>query len=446
MSTPHLPPATIVDTIVLGAGIVGVCTALHLQQRGQRVALVDQQEPGQGTSFGNAGLIERASVIPYAMPYSVATLLRYAGNRQPDVRFQWRAMPGLAPWLWRYWRESSPTNLARAADDMRPLIERCTAEHAPFIQAAGLNHLVRQTGWMDIYRDPAAFASAAAEARTLMAAHQLKAEVLDSDQLTSREPGFLPEAKMAGAIHWQDPWSVSAPGDLVKGYAELFVQQGGRFIRADARRLRHLGHTSTPSGANASTQIQTHAQADWQLPTDEGTLLARQVVIALGPDAAEVYGPLGYRMPLAHKRGYHLHFKPQAGQPEPIVPMCDSKGGFVLSAMKDGVRMTTGVSLARPDAPPERTQLVAAEQIARQYWPLGDIVETEPWMGRRPCTPDMRPVIGPAARHRGLWFNFGHAHHGLTLGAVSGRLLAEMMTGETPFTNPAPYAASRFGA
>ncbi|MDO5102980.1 MAG: FAD-binding oxidoreductase [Lautropia sp.] len=425
-----------IDTIVLGAGIVGVCTALHLQQRGQRVALVDQQEPGQGTSFGNAGLIERASVIPYAMPYSIPTLLRYAGNRQPDVRFQWRAMPGLAPWLWRYWRESSPANLARAADDMRPLIERCTAEHAPLIQAAGLNHLVRQSGWMDIYRDPLAFTRAAADARTLIGPYQLKADVLDGQALKAREPGFLPDSNMAGAIHWLDPWTVSAPGDLVKGYAELFVRQGGRFIRADARRLSHLGDTAA----------RPDEQTNWTLPTDEGELRARHVVIALGPDAGDVYRPLGYRLPLVHKRGYHLHFKPQADQPVPVVPMCDSKGGFVLSAMKDGVRLTTGVSLTRPDAPPERTQLTLAERIARQYWPLGTAVEAEPWMGRRPCTPDMRPIIGPAARHRGLWFNFGHAHHGLTLGAASGRLLAEMMTGETPFTNPAPYSANRFDA
>lgn len=430
-----------VDTLVLGAGVVGVCTALHLQQRGQHVLLVDRQEPGQGTSYGNAGLLERASVIPYAMPYSLRTLMRYAGNRQPDVRFQWRAMPQLTPWLWRYWRQSSPANLARAASDMLPLIERCLTEHDALIKAAGLQSLIRESGWMDIYRDPAAFALAAAEARALLEPYRLRADVLDAEALKAREPGFLPEARMAGAIHWLDPWSVSSPGDLVKGYAGLFAERGGQLLRADARRLQYQG------AAGGTTPVQDASRhPNWVLSTDSGPIQATHVVIALGPDAADVYRPLGYRMPLVHKRGYHLHFRPQPGQPVPRVPMCDSKGGFVLSDMKDGVRLTTGVSLTLPDAPAEALQLRHAETIARQFWPLGSAVEREPWMGRRPCMPDMRPVIGPAARHQGLWFNFGHAHHGLTLGAVSGRLLAEMMTGETPLTNPAPYAPSRFGA
>ncbi|HEU6442500.1 MAG TPA: FAD-binding oxidoreductase, partial [Microvirga sp.] len=85
-----------------------------------------------------------------------------------------------------------------------------------------------------------------------------------------------------------------------------------------------------------------------------------------------------------------------------------------------------------------------AEALARDLFPLGERVEPKPWLGRRPCLPDMRPVIGPASRHPGLWFCFGHAHHGLTLGPVSGRLLAELMTGEAPFCDPTPYRADRF--
>lgn len=413
------------DTMVLGAGIVGVATALHLQQRGQRVLLVDRASPGSGTSYGNAGLIERASVIPYAMPHSLLTLLRYLPNNRPEVRFQWRALPALAPWLWRYWRESSPRRLALAAQDMLPLIERSVAEHAPLVQAAGLQQLVRQSGWMDFYRDGSAFGKAAAEARRLMADYRLQADVLDAAALARREPGFLPQAAMAGAIHWRDPWSVSAPGALVSGYADLFVQRGGILRQADAR------------GLQASA-------AGWTLPTPAGSLQARHAVIALGPDAGDVCRPLGYHFPLVHKRGYHLHFRPAAGQPLPQVPICDSQAGFVLSAMTDGVRLTSGVSLCRPDAPPDSRQLREVVRIARQYWPLGTPVEQMPWMGRRPCLPDMRPIIGPAPAHRNLWFNFGHAHHGLTLGPATGRLLAELITGETPFTDPSPYSAQRF--
>lgn len=466
------------DVLILGAGIVGVSTALHLQARGRSVCLVDQDLPGRGTSFGNAGLIERASVVPYSFPRSIRQLLGYAANRHSALRFEWRALPALAPWLWRYWRESASPALARASADLLPLIERCVSEHEALVSAAGLQSLVRQGGWIDMYRDGAAFADAAAEARRLVDLYGLQADVLVADALRKREPGFLKDASVAGGVHWLDPWTVSSPGALVAGYARLFADRGGDVLRAKVLAIsplsaqNHLTTTTTttttttatatdtlqvgepveasPGGRQQGVRQQWGEEAGacvgggWRVLTAEGELWAREVVVALGPDAMTVLAPLGYRLPLVHKRGYHLHFRPGAGQALPLAPLCDSVAGFVLSSMEDGVRLTTGVSLTRPDALPDDAQLRAAERIARSFWPLGEAVEAEPWMGRRPCMPDMRPVIGPAPRHPGLWFNFGHAHHGLTLGPVTGRLLAEMMTGERPLMDPAPFSAGRF--
>ncbi len=124
--------------------------------------------------------------------------------------------------------------------------------------------------------------------------------------------------------------------------------------------------------------------------------------------------------------------------------MLDAENGYVLAPMTRGVRLPTGAEFARRDAPHTPVQVDKCEKIARSFAPLGERLDAKPWMGARPCLPDMLPVIGPAPRHKGLWFDFGHAHHGVTLGPVSGRLLAEMMTGETPFTDPAPYGVGRF--
>jgi D-amino-acid dehydrogenase len=126
-------------------------------------------------------------------------------------------------------------------------------------------------------------------------------------------------------------------------------------------------------------------------------------------------------------------------------PVLDSDLGYLLAPMNRGIRLTTGVEFARRDAPPRPIQVERALPRARTLFPLGEPVDTQPWMGARPCLPDMLPVIGQAPRHPGLWFDFGHQHHGLTLGPVTGRLLAEMMTGATPFTDPRPYAVERFG-
>ncbi len=414
------------DVIVLGAGIVGVSAALALQAQGRRVCLVDQEDPGRGTSFGNAGLIERASLVPYAMPRDPGTVLRMATNTHSVLRFQWGALPWYARWLQRYWHESAPSPLARATEDMRPLIERCVAEHQPLITAAGLQSLVRSDGWIELFRGPQTFATEAALARTRSEHYGLAMEVLDTHALQARLPALRPEGGISGGVHWQDPWTVLSPFKLVQGYAHLFSSGGGDILRADAMALQP-------------------ADPGWLLPLPDGrSLHASDVVLALGADTGALAEKFGYRLPLRPKRGYHLHFRIDAEHPALPFPVCDSASGFVMATMEDGIRLTTGVHLALPDAPPNYAQAEQDTRIARAFWPLGEPVEAVPWMGRRPCTPDMRPLIGPAPHHRGLWFNVGHAHHGLTLGPVSGRLLAELMTGQQPFTDPSPYAVQRF--
>ncbi len=139
-----------------------------------------------------------------------------------------------------------------------------------------------------------------------------------------------------------------------------------------------------------------------------------------------------------------MHYRPTR---TPLnVPVCDTEAGFVVAPMEGGrLRLTTGVEIAPRDAPPTGVQLARAEPLARDAFGIGERLDAEPWLGLRPCTPDMRPVIGPAPRHRHLWFAFGHCHHGLTLGPATGRLLAEMMTGAPTYIDPHPYRPARFG-
>jgi D-amino-acid dehydrogenase len=143
------------------------------------------------------------------------------------------------------------------------------------------------------------------------------------------------------------------------------------------------------------------------------------------------------------KRGYHMHFDSSTASLSHVV--VDVDNGYALAPMKKGIRLTTGAEFARRDAPSTPVQLETLEPIARRLLPIGARLEASPWLGARPCTADMLPVIGPAPRHPGLWFNFGHAHQGFTMGPVTGRLLAEMVSGEPPCADPAPYSPWRFG-
>lgn len=179
------------------------------------------------------------------------------------------------------------------------------------------------------------------------------------------------------------------------------------------------------------------------MTTAEGAFEARDLVLALGPWANEWLRALGYRLPLFVKRGYHMHYasREQASLHHWLL---DAESGYLLSPMQAGIRLTTGAELAPRDAPAGHAQLEAAERVARGMFPLGERRETRPWKGARPCTPDMKPIIGPAPRHAGLWFALGHAHQGFTLGPATGQLLAAMMAGEVPAIDMTPFRAERF--
>jgi len=413
------------DVVVLGAGMVGVSVALHLQSRGRDVMLVDRHgQAGEETSYGNAGLIERASVFPYMFPRDLRHLVRYALNRSTDAHYHLSALPTVLPWLWRYFRASSPERALASARAALPLIERSLAEHEALMAEAGVPELLRRTGWIKLFRAQASFDAGLSELARARDFAGVTGEVLDAAAIAQREPNF--SGAFAGAIHWPAPGFVPDPGGLAKAYAALFARKGGRFVTADARTLEQ-----DPQG--------------WRLHDADGNaIVAREAVLALGPWSHLVFRPLGYDIPLGIKRGYHQHFAPR-GNAVLHHPVLDADRGYLLAPMNRGIRLTTGAEFARLDAPKTPVQLGRALPSARALFPLGEPLERDPWMGARPCLPDMLPVIGRAPRHPGLWFDFGHQHHGLTLGPATGRLLAEMMTGATPFADPRPFAADRFG-
>jgi D-amino-acid dehydrogenase len=408
------------DVLVLGAGIVGVATALQIQARGRSVTLVDRRGAGEETSFGNAGLIERASIFPYLFPRDWRALAVYAVNGANEARYHLRDMPYFAPWLLRYWRESAPDRAFRNAMAVRPLIEQSLSEHEKLMAEAGALDLLRRTGWLKLFRSEESFAKGRASARQIEP-YGLKVALYDAAALRKVEPSLY---GVHGAVHYLDPASLTDPLALTQKYLALFEQRGGVFLRGDARTFRP-------------------ASAGYGVETEQGPLLAREAVVCLGPWADTVAGPLGYSFPMAVKRGYHMHYAPGEGA-RLDHPALDADNGFLLAPMARGIRMTTGAEFARRDAPPDYTQLDASEPVARKLFPLGERLDAKPWMGRRPCLPDMLPIIGAAPRHKGLWFNFGHQHHGLTLSAISGRLLAEIMTGEAPFADPKPFTIERF--
>jgi D-amino-acid dehydrogenase len=280
---------------------------------------------------------------------------------------------------------------------------------------------LRKDGWLKLYRNDRSFAGLE---RELALAQELGIPFrkLETDAARALEPSLAPVFRHA--VHWQDVASLNNPLAVTRAYAERFAALGGVVLTGDARTLHR-------------------AEGHWRIDTAEGPIDCGAAVVALGPWAPDLLEPLGIKLPLGIKRGYHRHFR-ASGNAALGRPVLDADVGYCLAPMEQGVRLTTGAEFAARDAPPTPVQLARLMPKAKELFPLGEPVEAAPWMGSRPCFPDSRPVIGRAPGQADLWLAFGHAHWGLTLGPTTGELLADLMTGATPFCDPAPYGPQRF--
>jgi D-amino-acid dehydrogenase len=390
------------DVVVLGAGIIGTSIGVHLAKRGVSVAIIDRRGPGEGTSYGNTGIIEGNTIFPAAFPSDWGSLLRVALKRAPEANYHFSFLPKVAPWLLSFRAYSQPERLLETATVMRPLFARAVAEHEALSAEAGGERYLRRNGWLKLYRTDSGFAGTRRELE-LAATLGIPNVPLGSDAARELEPSLAPVFRHA--VHWTGAVSVTNPLGLTRVYSSRFGALGGITLNGDARSLHR-------------------ANGKWRVDTESGPLDAADVVVALGPWSMDLLKPLGIKLPFAVKRGYHRHFHSQ-GNAALSRPILDAENGYCLAPMEQGIRLTTGVEF-------------------RGLFPLGEAVESEPWMGSRPCLPDSRPVISRAPGQSGLWLAFGHAHWGLTLGPVTGRLIAEMITGATPFCDPAPYSPARF--
>jgi D-amino-acid dehydrogenase len=409
------------DVMVLGAGIVGVSTALHLRRMGLEVALIDRKHPGEEASFGNAGIVQRNGFVPHIIPKRPLQLLGILTGQSSAVSLDPATVLRLLPWLRRFRAAGSARGIETYSRVMAPLRAFAVEEHLDLARSTNAHRNYRQGGWMHLYRSETAYRDSDLErqyARVFGVAYR----ELTAADISALEPGL--NAKGLLGVHWSESCSVSNPGAVVDAFWRTFVHEGGGFFRADARTLQH--HRS-----------------GFRLDGERGRIAARQAVVALGAWSSDLLKSFGEDYPLAVKRGYHMHYRPISGA-SLSRPIVDVVNGFALTPTDNGIRLTTGAELADRDAPPNPKILKLARRRAEDLFPLGRALLDEPWLGSRPCLPDSLPVVGPSPAIPGLWLNFGHGHDGFTLGPITGRLLACMIAGKHPFLDPSGLSPERF--
>lgn len=411
------------EVIVIGAGIVGLACALRLRMDGRTVALVDPNEPASGCSHGNSGYLAEGHVFPPAALVPLARLPRALIDPLGPLVLRAGALPRMIPWALRAAATLRPAALSKAMDAIAALNRTAIDSFGPYLDAAQARDLFDRQGALTIFQTPAALDRASARIPAIRE-RGLNAERLDGGQVRALEAALPPD--LAGAIFYPDSGRCANPRKLGQRFADALASHGAVFHRT------------------AVTRLLPRDGGGWSLETDGGpTLAARQVVLSAGARTHRLLQPLGYRVPLAAERGYHLML-PLQSRVTLKRPVSAGEQFFTMTPMEAGFRLAGTAEYADVDAPmdPRRADLLLG--LARRYLPALEGEGATRWMGARPSLPDGLPVIGRAHRHGDLYCCFGHQHLGLTQAAISANVLGALMAGRAPAIDTSPYALNRF--
>ena len=408
---------------VVGAGIVGLSAAIYLRRAGVEVTVFDRAFPGRETSVWNAGVLATSSLIPLANPGIVRRLPRLLLNRTPGVQMDWRAARSVLPWGLRFLAASRRARSECSVAALHALISRSRLCHADLLRQAGAIDLLREEGWLFLYRSPDALAASAA-ARPIYEHYRVRHEVLSAEVLRELEPGLT--GSFAGAVLFLGSAFVSDPRHAMDAYAGLLRGLGAGIEESDVHRVEPVD------------------EGRWQVRTDRGTDGPfDHVVLAAGAWTNRLLKPFG-SLPLIVERGYLRRYA-LAEAAALRRPIYDVENGYVLSPRPEGVQLSSGTEITMLDCPPRPEMFFEAERRARSALPLGTPVDSEPAVGNRPSLPDGLPAIGPVAGRPGLWVAAGHQHVGFSTGPASGELIRDLILGQPPLIDPTPFSAVRFG-
>jgi D-amino-acid dehydrogenase len=419
-ASPHTP-ANPRRVVVVGAGAVGMACALTLRREGHTVTVLDSRPPGEGTSYGNAGIIANGTVDPVGMPGIVWRVPSMLMDPMGPLSIRWRYLPPLAPWLVHFFLASRAKRVEEISVAMLSLLGNAVETWADLIRGTeGEQYIVRR-GWIQAYESDAAFA-AAQSVIELRRRRGVRVEILTPDELRELEPAAAPIFRRA--VYLPDTGFAVSPVRLVRAIANAFAASGGTVVQERVTEFNRV--------ENGPTNVLT----------ERGAHPADKVVIAAGAWSRPLAAMLGSRVPLDTERGYHVMLP--TPERAPRHPLSSGELKFIVAPMQDGIRITGGVEFAGLDAPPDFTRIRRMVAHARRMVPgLRDEVQSE-WLGFRPSMPDSLPVIGAAPTFPDALFAFGHGHVGLTSAASTALIIADLVAGRTPAIDLRPFRPDRF--
>jgi D-amino-acid dehydrogenase len=416
-----LSETTSIDVAIVGAGIIGICTAFKLQEAGRNAVLIDRKGIAEETSRGNAGAFAFSDVIPLATSGVLQKLPKWLSDPLGPLTIRPEYLPQITPWLMRFWRAGWPDRVAAGIRAQSALMRVARAEAESLVANARLGSLIRSDGILELYESEAELRGTAKD-DAAKAAEGIEFRHVRGAELAELQPGLSPKIVCGTFIpKWQ---TVSDPYDYAVAVAKAATDRGAAFRKAEVVQLR---------------------------PHDDGVVLelsggsairARQVVVAGGAWSKQLTTPLGDDIPLETERGYNTTLP---GYSFDLKRQLFFGGhGFVVTPLASGIRVGGAVELGGLKLPPNFKRADAMLQKAARFMPGLVTTGGKQWMGFRPSLPDSLPAIGFSRRSRNIAYAFGHGHLGLTQSAGTGQLVANLLTGAPQPIDMSPFLPQRF--
>ncbi|MEE2945981.1 MAG: FAD-binding oxidoreductase [Pseudomonadota bacterium] len=408
---------------IVGAGMVGICTALSLAERGINVRIIDKAAPAQGATFGNAGIISPWSILPQPVPGIWKNVPNLMFGRHKVLKMHLSQFPRLIPWGLRFMRNTPEPKVEPIAQAMFTLCEPSIDLYRSHLQGTGHEDLVADAWYVHAFRSEAQAKDWFDNAIDYRLRRKFGANVdfVANDELHKLEPALGPE--FTAAVLVKDQARARSPEKIALALLEKARKLGVQFEQTELKSIERDG-------------------SDWTVHCTDQTFKSNRLVLAAGAWTRKILKPLGIKAPLMAERGYHVQFQDPGVEFNHSVMDVDAK--LVASSMADGMRVAGASEFCDIDAKPDPKRQALLTKQAKVLAPDLDTSSPSFWHGHRPSFPDSLPMIGEYENQPGLFACFGHSHYGLMMAPKSGEILSDVIAGRKPNMDLSAYSPMRF--
>jgi len=404
---------------IIGAGIQGISNGLFLQKKGFDVTIFDKDEPGSPVaSYGNAGHFSPYACVLMNRPDILADVPAMLLSSTGPLALKWNYVPKMIPWFLQFIRNCTTKRMMHTAKNMHQILDLALPAYDELFDEIDLEGLVEKKGILYIWNDQ----SLKSRELEIKVRNELGVDqqIVNTKEIHDLEPNIKPFYH--GGVYYQNGRHARNPKRILLKLFDLFLKKGGKFLKMNVQDINF---------DEEKPAVQTETQR----------FIFDKLVIACGAFSKRLTDNLNEKIPLDTERGYHVHFK---GYDHLLNrPVIFSNRGFGITPMEQGLRVVGTVEFGGLNNPPSKGRI--RNLINNAKYMLGDLPEhQDEWMGFRPTLPDFLPVIGPSKNHKNIFYCFGHHHLGWTLGPISGKIIAGMITEENTNLDLKPYSSLRF--